>query len=73
MLSRQPGKQQKPQQDDASTVDARSTTDSTGTPGDIQSSIKEVSSAIVHFVNDKNNRIPSSAESRSRSTSPSLR
>lgn len=37
---------------------------------EIQSSIKEVTSAIVHFVNDQNNRTTSS-NSRSRSTSPS--
>ncbi|XP_059612211.1 uncharacterized protein LOC132258764 isoform X2 [Phlebotomus argentipes] len=35
---------------------------------EIQTSIKEVTSAIVHYVNDQNNR-----NSRSRSTSPNLR
>lgn len=37
---------------------------------EIQSSIKEVTSAIVHFVNDQSNRV-TSTNSRSRSTSPS--
>lgn len=69
-MTRPPVKQQK-HKDANNTLDARSITDSAGTP-DIQSSIKEVSSAIVHFVNDKNNRIPS-ADTRSRSTSPSSR
>lgn len=37
---------------------------------EIQSSIKEVTSAIVHYVNDQNYR---TSNSRSRSTSPTAR
>lgn len=49
LLNRQQNKQEE-QQDDSKT-----TNEHVVTP-EIQSSIKEVTSAIVHFVNDQNNR-----------------
>lgn len=74
MLGRQQAKQQQQQQTqqspDKNTLSAKATEPAV-TP-EIQSSIKEVTSAIVHFVNDQNNRATSS-NSRSRSASPSSR
>lgn len=69
MLSRQQIKQT--QQNDKNSLSAKPSSEPAVTP-EIQSSIKEVTSAIVHFVNDQNNRATSS-NSRSRSTSPSSR
>lgn len=61
---------QKPKSHQTNAVKEKSNVPQT-TP-EIQSSIKEVTSAIVHFVNDHNNPAPSS-NSRSRSASPSSR
>lgn len=75
MLTTRQTKQQQQQQNQQSTdknsLSAKAATEPAVTP-EIQSSIKEVTSAIVHFVNDKSNRATSS-NSRSRSTSPSQR
>lgn len=72
MLTRQQGKQQSSQSSatDKAAQGAPVANESPAVTQEIQSSIKEVTSAIVHFVNDQSNRAASS-NSRSRSTSPS--
>lgn len=74
MLTRQQGKQQSSQSmaKDKATHEAKAEHEPPTVTPEIQSSIKEVTSAIVHFVNDQSNRATSS-NSRSRSTSPSSR
>lgn len=67
MLSRQQAKQAP--SNDKNSLNVKKTNEPAVSP-EIQSSIKEVTSAIVHFVNDQNNRA-TTANSRSRSTSPS--
>lgn len=75
MLSRQQTKQQQQQQqtqsNNTNSLSAKTATEPAVSP-EIQTSIKEVTSAIVHFVNDQNNRA-ASGNSRSRSASPSSR
>lgn len=66
LLSQQKAKEQQ-QQQQAQNHNLQQKSDPVVTP-EIQSSIKEVTSAIVHYVNDQTNR-----HSRSRSTSPSQR
>lgn len=72
MLTRQQGKQQSSQSNanDKVAHAAKALNESPAVTQEIQSSIKEVTSAIVHFVNDQSNRATSS-NARSRSTSPS--
>lgn len=72
MLTRQQGKQQSSQSNanDKVANAVKALNESPAVTKEIQSSIKEVTSAIVHFVNDQSNRATSS-NSRSRSTSPS--
>ncbi|XP_055300136.1 uncharacterized protein LOC129567351 isoform X2 [Sitodiplosis mosellana] len=74
MLSRQQTKQQQQQQqqtqsNNTNSLSAKTATEPAVSP-EIQTSIKEVTSAIVHYVNDQTNR---SGNSRSRSASPSSR
>lgn len=73
MLSRQQTKQQQQQtqSNNGNSLSAKTATEPAVSP-EIQTSIKEVTSAIVHYVNDQNNRA-ASGNSRSRSASPSSR
>lgn len=72
MLSRQQSKQQpQTQSNNTNSLSAKTATEPAVSP-EIQTSIKEVTSAIVHYVNDTNNRT-ASGNSRSRSASPSSR
>ncbi|XP_031624183.1 probable serine/threonine-protein kinase DDB_G0282963 isoform X2 [Contarinia nasturtii] len=72
MLSRQQTKQQpQTQSNNTNALSAKTATEPAVSP-EIQTSIKEVTSAIVHYVNDTNNRT-TSGNSRSRSASPSSR
>lgn len=72
MLSRQQAKQQQTQSNNTTnSLSAKTATEQAVSP-EIQTSIKEVTSAIVHYVNDTNNR-NASGNSRSRSASPSSR
>lgn len=69
MLSRQQTKQQQTQSNNTNSLSAKAANEPAVSP-EIQTSIKEVTSAIVHYVNDQTNRTTTN-NSRSRSASPS--